>query len=402
MPARRRPVLISRLTIAWLALGSVLLGLAVFALLAPAPPGEEPAAVFDLTVEAERYAASAAFDLAENDRPFEIGPDAPPLEPYAGVEAPIEGGEGDPLAPSIEDALAEAGSGAVVITIPESTPMVRKGSESDAADRSGLAARPPQPFDPAYAQQGTDGLHPARAADGSRPYDRYRRVEQTSPERARLAIMVSGLGLDRTATAEALEKLPPSVSLSFAPYTRDLDAVVAEAMAKGHEVAVEVPMEAAFVDARAIGPAALSTQHNAEGNAKRLEWILARAKAYPMVTNYLGQTFAADPDAMRPVLLRLREAGLGVIDDTGLIADGAAATGIPAAAADLLIPPGDPALAQKMDALAARAVPGGPPVLAKVYAGEGGLNALVEWIRSSAQSGVVIVPASMAVETEAG
>ena len=39
---------------------------------------------------------------------------------------------------------------------------------------------------------------------------------------------------------------------------------------------------------------------------------------------------------------------------------------------------------------------------AKVYAGEGGLNALVEWIRSSAQSGVVIVPASMAVETEAG
>jgi polysaccharide deacetylase 2 family uncharacterized protein YibQ len=160
------------------------------------------------------------------------------------------------------------------------------------------------------------GLLPRIAPDGVRPSDVYARpYAETAMTRGapRIAVFVGGLGLDAKTTEAALSRLPPGVSLGFAPYGDDLAHTTANARATGHEIWLQAPMEG--VAGAAPGPHTLKVAASEAENADSLRWLMARFTGYVGVSNYLGAKFTADPASVSPVLAEIARRGLIYLDD---------------------------------------------------------------------------------------
>ena len=96
--------------------------------------------------------------------------------------------------------------------------------------------------DKALIEQSETGPLPMRAADGRRPVDVYARP-WSGARGARVAIVIGGLGLSQTGTQEAIEKLPPEVTLAFAPQGNSIGRWMQAARREGHEIVMQAPLE---------------------------------------------------------------------------------------------------------------------------------------------------------------
>ncbi|RMF07039.1 MAG: divergent polysaccharide deacetylase family protein, partial [Alphaproteobacteria bacterium] len=251
------------------------------------------------------------------------------------------------------------------------------------------------------------GPLPKIAEDGRKPsvvYARPTRVaalpEQGEP--ARIAILITGLGLSEQITTEAITKLPPEISLAFSPYGSNLQGWVRQARGAGHEVMLQLPLEPFDYPDNDPGPQTLLTSLSPEENKKRLLWLLARFTGYTGVTNHMGAKFVAAQEAFLPVLEELRSRGLIYVDD-GTAARSAAGAiardlGLGFTAAHLQIDVGgtpdaiDEAL-EKLETMSREtglAIGIGtslPVTIARLSA----------WARGLADKGIILVPVSAAV-----
>ena len=120
-----------------------------------------------------------------------------------------------------------------------------------------------------------------------------------------VSLIVGGLGLNKALTERAIDDLPAEISLAFAPYAKDLDFWTEKARNAGHEVLIELPMENYSGDPTALGAAGLLTSRTPAENLQRLDWLMSRFGGYFAATNYQGGKFAANDEAMAPILARL-------------------------------------------------------------------------------------------------
>ncbi len=167
-------------------------------------------------------------------------------------------------------------------------------------------------------EQSRHGMLPKIAADGARPSAIYAHPVKLPPDKAdapRIAIIVGGLGISTTATAEAVEKLPAAVTLAFAPYGPDVDQLATRARAQDHEVLLQAPMEPFDFPDNDPGPQTLLTTLSGEQNVDRLQWLMGRMQGYVGVTNYMGARFTASEQALAPVLRETAKRGLIFVDD---------------------------------------------------------------------------------------
>ena len=166
------------------------------------------------------------------------------------------------------------------------------------------------------------GSIPAISSDGRRSAQYYaaqsntRNFRKPGTDHQVVSNIMTGLGLNEDLTEQAIIELPSQVSLAFAPYGKNLDHWASLAREYGHEILLEVPMEA-YGNTNNIGPAGLSTAHDPAANLKRMDWILSRMQGYFGVTNYQGAKFSANQAAMQPIMVRLSSLGIAYIDDTG-------------------------------------------------------------------------------------
>ena len=72
-----------------------------------------------------------------------------------------------------------------------------------------------------------------------------------------------------------IDSLPPEVTLSFVPYSEDLQGWIDDARAAGHEVILEIPMEPYDYPANDPGPHTLLARADAMENQRRLEWLMS-------------------------------------------------------------------------------------------------------------------------------
>ena len=177
---------------------------------------------------------------------------------------------------------------------------------------------PPVPVK-ALTEHGRHGLLPKIASDGRRPSQVYARHSSrkaaASTGKARIAILVGGMGLSAEGTTDAIDRLPAEVTLAFAPYPDDLQRWVGKARQNGHEVMLQLPMEPFDYPNNDPGPYTLLTRVSPKENIERLEWLLSRFTGYFGVTNYMGAKFTSMPDAMRPTLKQISARGLAYVDD---------------------------------------------------------------------------------------
>jgi hypothetical protein len=178
---------------------------------------------------------------------------------------------------------------------------------------AGAAALPAAPV-AGLSAPGPGGLLPIIAADGRASWKAYARPF-ADDGRPKIALVIGGLGLDPERTRQAIEALPPEVTLSFSPYAEDLQGQIDRARAAGHEVMIELPMEPLDYPDNDPGPyTLLSSAQPGEIQAK-LDWLMSRATGYFAVTNAFGSRFLGQDRAMAPVIQTLRQRGVGFIDD---------------------------------------------------------------------------------------
>ncbi|MFN7056423.1 divergent polysaccharide deacetylase family protein [Hyphomonas sp.] len=150
---------------------------------------------------------------------------------------------------------------------------------------------------------------------GRSPADLYARPFSNPEGRPVVSLVIGGLGINATQTLLAIETLPPDVTLSFAPDANRLDYWIRLAREAGHEVLIEVPMEAQAYDRLGMRRDTLMADAAPQANLQRLNQVLGRARGYYGVINYQGAKFAADPAAVEPVFRTLAERQLAFIDD---------------------------------------------------------------------------------------
>lgn len=175
---------------------------------------------------------------------------------------------------------------------------------------------PPLPQAPiaGLTAPGPGGLLPIIAPDGRMPWKAYARPFADNG-RPKVSLVIGGLGLNAKATRDAIERLPPEITLSFVPYADGLQGWIDLARANGHEVLLEIPMEPLDFPDNDPGPYTLMANDPPSQTVTRLEWLMARATGYFGVTNYLGGRFLSSDRGMGAFGLALRQRGLAFIDD---------------------------------------------------------------------------------------
>jgi polysaccharide deacetylase 2 family uncharacterized protein YibQ len=278
--------------------------------------------------------------------------------------------------------------GAVVIHVPS-------------PDAVALAPAP----DKRLVEKSKHGLLPRIGADGSRPADVYARpLPPAVAARAtgRIALVVGGLGLGQSITADAIAKLPGAVTLAFAPYGTDLERQVARAREDGHEVLLQVPMEPFDYPDNDPGPRTLIAADAAPDNLDRLHWSMSRFTGFVGLVNYMGAKFTSSDAALGPVLKDTADRGLVFLDDgssgRSRLAAIAEPLRLPTARADGLIDatPKPAAIDAELGRLEAMARDKGLAI-GTASALPVTIDRIAQWAKSLESKGLVLVPVSAAI-----
>src|SRR5262249_23658450 len=116
-------------------------------------------------------------------------------------------------------------------------------------------------------------------------------------------------------TTSAIDTLPPSTTLAFAPYGKALAGAVGTARAAGHEILLEVPLEPFDYPESDPGPDTLLTGTAPRENLNKLFTIMRAFGGYVGVINHMGARFPASTTDFAPIMEELGARGLGYVDD---------------------------------------------------------------------------------------
>lgn len=169
--------------------------------------------------------------------------------------------------------------------------------------------------DPALIEQGFRGQIPKIGKDGRLPLNVYARPFSSSDSRARIALIVTGLGLSRAATTAAVRLLPGAVTLAFDSYGSNLADWAAAARDTGHESVILLPMESAAFPVRDPGPNSISSTLEEKENLRRLEVVMGSMPGFVGIMNSMGSLFVKDAIRLKPVLVAIKARGLMFIDN---------------------------------------------------------------------------------------
>lgn len=253
----------------------------------------------------------------------------------------------------------------------------------------------------ALVEQSPTGPLPVRGADGLRPMDAYA-AGWSGARGARIAIVIGGLGLSQTGSMEAVDKLPPEVTLGFAPQGNSLQRWMQAARQNGHELVLQLPMEPFDYPRVNPGRNTLTVDDGASKNQAFLLWALSRMTNYAGVMNYMGARFTSETEAFSPVLGEIGKRGLYYLDD-GTSARSqadriAGSDAVPFAAADILIDAAQErgAILDRLDELERTARANGSAIgTGSAFAVT--VDAVAEWANEVKKRGIEIVPVSALV-----
>ena len=284
-------------------------------------------------------------------------------------------------------------NGPKVIDVPKATPNLGRIRISDPSDMR-------QPREVAHLPDRAllDAEGRPTANNGRRPLDVY--AGQWSGRRGnRIAIVVGGLGLSQSGTQDAIEQLPAPVTLAMSPNGNSLERWARTARRKGHELLLQVPMQAFGRGEPDPRERRLELDLSDEENVARLRRSLERFTNYVGVMNYRGGAFQAREDTLRPIVGELRDRGLLYVDDgsnaqsrAGAVARGLAA---PFAGADAVLDlERDPEAIAEALAKLEETARGTGRAIAVATAYPESVEAIAEWAEGVTARGFELVPVS--------
>ena len=169
--------------------------------------------------------------------------------------------------------------------------------------------------DPGLVEDSPNGPLPIIGKDGRQPWQVYARPFDAKDTRPRIALVVTGIGLDHTLSQAALDRLPGGVSFGFDPYAGDIKDTLANARSLGHEALLGMPMEPVDYPRQDPGPLTLLTSLDGTQNAARLGTLMGKATGYVGMVAIMGSRFENETSSLMPVLEALKQRGLMLADD---------------------------------------------------------------------------------------
>ena len=263
--------------------------------------------------------------------------------------------------------------------------------------------------DPALLEPGNGGeagMLPRIGADGRTPGQVYARGFAAEAGRPQIGLVLAGIGMNDSESAQAIASLPAELTLAISPYGAPNPALLEHARRAGHELLLAIPMEPMGYPLNDPGEHALLTGAMPEQNKRNLDWALGRFAGYAGVTSALGgrlngERFPMLADQMRPVLSDLAARGLFYVDARVLPKSetGAPPPALPqvwSRSIDLIVddPADAAALETKLTALEAIARDKGSALGLVGMASPVVLERLAAWTNGLAGRGFALAPAS--------
>ncbi len=306
-PAKRRrkvPISVSQVVA-----GALLLFLGVFAVWAivgDSPFGGEPVVAVPIDLHAVTSAKKTEALPAPKANPVLKAPD-----PH---DVAVNGLASGSPAPAQKNA-----PGTKTVTIIDGKTGARQEVViPDGGNAGNSTSVPPPSPNQNFVEMTPRGPIPKIAADGTRPSEAFARPVKplpNVPDAPRIALIVGGLGVSASGTAEAITKMPEAVTLAFMPYGSDAERLVARARAEGHEILLQVPLEPFNYPENDSGPQTLLTTLTPEQNLERLHWLMSRFQGYVGIVGAMGARFTASEQSFAPIMREIGKRGLIFVDD---------------------------------------------------------------------------------------
>ncbi len=300
--------------------------------------------------------------------------------------------------------IAPPGSGTIPITAGPRTILI-DGKPIGGGSFVPEAGLPRAPL-PGLTRQSPFGKVPAIASDGRKAVTSYARPYTPNANKKPVALIIGGLGIDPVLTQRVIHELPPNLTLSFAAHTQNLQTWINQARDYGHEVLIELPMEAQNHNPAEPGAdKTLMADASAADNIRNLDYLLSRAQGFYAVTNYNGDRLLSRSDNMTPILTHLADSGLGFIYDGSLPAPSlpalASAAGLTMTKAYAVLDndPSPTAIRQTLDTLKVQAGHTNPPI-GIGFALPQTIDTVKIWLDTLDAAGLELAPASYVLSGE--
>ena len=257
--------------------------------------------------------------------------------------------------------------------------------------------------EPKLLETSRHGSIPKIGADGAKPFTVYaktRNLPAALKDMPRIAIIIGGVGISASGTAEAFAKMPGPVTFAIAPYATDVAKLAERARGEDHEVLLQAPMEPFDYPDNDPGPQTLLTSVTSEQNVDRLQWLMSRMQGYVGIVSYMGARFTATEQAMSPVLNETAKRGLIFVDSgastRSVASQIAGSQNLPFAKADIVLDavPTAAEIDRALSRLEMMAREGGVAV-GFATAQPGTIARIGEWAAKIEKRGFVLVPISM-------
>lgn len=239
-------------------------------------------------------------------------PPQPPLPPVEKMKEPPPAAAAAPAEKPAEPSPA--------INTPAEMPAEK------APDKTSEAEPPPVTLPPVAAaavpipgpnaaliQQTADGPMPM-VANGQKPWQYYGKAYERKGSLPMIAIVVSGLGVNKSVAESALS-LPETVTLSFSPYTHDMENWATASRAAGHEMMIDLPLELSSYPASDPGPYGLLVANDPTENSRRMAWLMTRFAGYVGFLMPQNEGFSSNDTAFKAMLKSIDDHGLMIVID---------------------------------------------------------------------------------------
>lgn len=156
------------------------------------------------------------------------------------------------------------------------------------------------------------GFLPKISSNGVKPWKYYAKKFSAMGSKPLISIIVSGLGQSKNVTELAL-RLPENINLSFSPYTKNLGSWAISARLSGHEILLDLPMEAADYPVSDPGPLGLLVSKEQGENENRIKKLMARDFGYVGFITPRNEVFLENNDLLKSLLQVISGRGLMLV-----------------------------------------------------------------------------------------
>ncbi len=306
-------------------------------------------------------------------------------------------------APSSPDERDIAAADALAMPFPRPKP-VRVASNASGRAITSMTLPPLEPIKIAVPKDSIAlNLPESAPASDETPRLKVAAIAPKTPSASgpRIAIVLAAAGLNPGATRAAISRLPGTVTLAFAPIGEQTPALSKQAVADGHLVLAEIPMEPMNALRDPGEPLTLRVSNTEQENVQRLRNAIARVSGAKGVSSYLGARFSRSIDAASPVLAAIKGSGNFLFENQpghqSQLRSIAHQKSLPYAAGNTVIDINRNQIAETLITLEARAKSDG------IAIGVGAthistVDALALWMKSAESRGITFVPVAEVAE----